>query len=438
MAVAIPTDTPATAPPRPDRLAWVTFTMVFIMMVIDYVDRQIIVAMFPALKAEFGWSDTQLGGLVSVVSLTVAFGALPIAIIVDRWSRTRGIMVMGAVWSLATISCGFAANYAQLFLARFVVGAGEAGYGPAGGALLAARFPTRLHATVLGAFQAAAGIGSIIGVVLGGYLAAQYGWRMAFGIVGVPGLILALMFWFLPDYRTVKIRPEGQADAARTGIAKIMVATFREFRAKPTALLVSIGGAMQLALAATMTTWLPSFFARAYELPQQQAGAKTALVLLAFSIGAVVWGRVVDRAGEASPTRKLPTMAVLSLASGAAVGISFGLMPVGTAQTAGIILAGALMGCTLGSVLALVLDVIDPAFRATAAAVVALVGNLGMAIGPFVMGIFSDAWGLASALALAPFWTVLAATLFMLARPVYAADRKRAAERLRAAGGAAA
>lgn len=313
-----------------------------------------------------------------------------------------------------------AASYAHLFVARLFVGAGEAGYGPAGGALLAARFPARLHSTILGAFQAAAGVGSILGVLLGGYIAAHYGWRAAFGIVGLPGLALALVFWFVPDYRTVAIR---NRQTERAGAVIVVLETIREFRERPTALLVSVGGAMQLAMVATMTTWLPSFFARVHELPQQQAGAMTALVLLAFSVGAVIWGRVVDRAGEANPERKLPTLALLSLTSGAVVSLAFGVLPVGPVQTAGIVIGAALMGCTLGSVLALVLDVIHPAFRATAAAITALVGNLGMALGPFAMGIFSDAYGLASALAIAPIFTVLAALLFLLARPIYAADR---------------
>lgn len=411
------------SPDSPGRLGWTTFALVFAMMTMDYIDRQVIVSMFPALQAEFGWSDTQLASLVSVVSLTVAFGALPVAVLVDRWSRTRGIMLMGSIWSLATMACSLAAGYAHLFAARLVVGVSEAGYGPAGGALLAARFAARMHSTILGAFQAAAGIGSILGVILGGYIAAHWGWRSAFGVVGIPGMILALLFWFVPDYRTIRLQ---QGTEAATSAGAVLWATIAEFRDTPTAMLVSLGGAMQLALAATMTTWLPSFFARVHQLPAERAGAMTGLVLLAFSVGAVVWGRVVDRFGETNPVRRLTVMAVLSLSSGVTVGVAFGLLPMGPAQTAGIVLGGALMGCTLGSALAIVLDVIHPAFRATAVAFVAFVGNLGMALGSFAMGVFSDAYGLGAALAMAPVFTALAALLFLLARPVYAADRQRA------------
>lgn len=204
MASITMTGTASDAPDKAGRQAWITFAMLFGLMIMDYIDRQVIVSMFPNLKQEFGWSDTQLGGLVSVVALTVAIGSLPVAMLLDRWSRTRGIMLMGSIWSIATLTCGLAGNYLHFFTSRLFIGMGEAGYGPAGGALLAARFPARMHGSVLAAFQTAGGIGSILGVLLGGYIAAHFGWRAAFGIVGVPGLILALLFWFVPDYRTVK------------------------------------------------------------------------------------------------------------------------------------------------------------------------------------------------------------------------------------------
>ena len=422
MATAMTIDAVAGAPDRAGRQAWTTFTLIFLLMVMDYIDRQVIVSMFPSLKAEFGWTDTQLGGLVSIVALTVALGALPVAMFVDRWSRTKGILVMGTIWSVATLTCGFAKGYSHFFLARLCVGAGEAGYGPAGSALLAHRFPARMHGFIMAAFQAAGGIGSILGVLLGGYIAAHWGWRAAFGVVGIPGLILALAFWFVPDYKTVSLRREAATEPA----GNFLVATFREFRAAPTALLVSIGGAMQLGLVAIMITWLPSFFARVHGVEQQQAGAMTALVILAYSVGAMVWGRVIDRAGLRGPEQRLTMMAVISLASGAVVGCAFGLMPVGPLQTAGIIFGGFLMSCTLGTVVAITLEVIHPAFRATAAAFTALVGNLGMALGPFALGVLSDAYGLEGALVATPVFTVLAALLFLLARPIYRADRKRA------------
>lgn len=403
--------------------AWLTFGLVFLLMMVDYIDRQVIVSMFPALKAEFGWSDTQLGALSSVVALTVSLGALPIAVLVDRWSRTRSIVLMGSMWSVATMACGLATGYLQLFLARLTVGVGEAGYGPAGSALLASRFPARMHGFILGAFQAAGGIGSIIGVVLGGYITAKWGWRAAFGVVGVPGLILALMFWFVPDYKTYQLGNSAQ----RPSLGSLVRAIWQALRQAPTALVVGLGGALHLAFVANMLTWLPSFYTRVHQLPQERAGAMTAMTVLAFSVGVIVWGRTIDRLGVAHRTRRLQAMAVLSLVCAALMAVAFGAMPVGRAQIGMIVLGGFFMGCTVGTVIAIVLDVIHPAFRATSTAFVALLGNLGMAIGPLAVGLVSDRFGLQAGLTLAPIFSVLAAAVFVGCVRVYRADLQRLA-----------
>lgn len=403
--------------------AWLTFGLVFLLMMVDYIDRQVIVSMFPSLKAEFGWSDTQLGALSSVVALTVSLGALPIAVLVDRWSRTRSIMIMGTVWSAATMACGLATGYLQLFLARLTVGLGEAGYGPAGSALLASRFPARMHGFILGAFQAAGGIGSIIGVVLGGYITAKWGWRAAFGVVGVPGLMLALMFWFVPDYKTFQVNQSSQ----RSSLGGLLRAIWRALRQAPTALIVSLGGALHLGLVANMLTWLPSFYTRVHQLPQERAGAMTAMTVLAFSLGVIVWGRAIDRLGVTHRTRRLQAMAALCVVCAALMAVAFGVMPAGRAQIGMIVLGGFFMGCTVGTVIAIVLDVIHPAFRATSAAFVALLGNLGLAIGPLAVGMVSDRFGLQAGLTLAPIFSLLAAAVFLGCVRVYRTDLQRLA-----------
>ena len=106
------------------------------------------------MKADWGLSDKQLGALVSVVSVTVALGALPVALFADRASRVKSIVVMATVWSLATISCMFTRSYGQLLAARAVVGLGEAGYGSVGAALIASHFPARMRGALLAGFFA--------------------------------------------------------------------------------------------------------------------------------------------------------------------------------------------------------------------------------------------------------------------------------------------
>ena len=199
--------------------AWFAFAMTVGLMVFDYVDRQVIVSLFPHLKEEWGLSDKQLGGLVSVVSLTVAIGGIPVALIADRMSRVKSIVVMATAWSLATISCMFTRNYGQLLAARSVVGLGEAGYGSVGAGLIASHFPSRMRGALMAGFFASASVGSVLGVMLGGVIAAHWGWKAAFGVVGFPGLAVALLYLFVRDYRTVDLTPKLEAATQSTRAA---------------------------------------------------------------------------------------------------------------------------------------------------------------------------------------------------------------------------
>ena len=111
------------------RQAWFAFAMTISLMLFDYIDRQVIVSLFPYMKADWGLSDKQLGALVSVLSVVLAACALPVSLVADRVSRVKSIVTMATIWSIASISCMFTRNYSSLLVARAVVGAGEAGYG---------------------------------------------------------------------------------------------------------------------------------------------------------------------------------------------------------------------------------------------------------------------------------------------------------------------
>ncbi len=141
--------------PLPRRYAWSVFAVLFALMVVDYIDRQVVVSMFPHLKAQWNLSDSQLGGLVSVVSITVALGAVPLSLLADRWSRVKSIFLMVLIWSLATISCAFAAAMAICWRAqRRRLGRSRLRHCRRRAAC--EPFPSRMRSTVLGAFLAAA------------------------------------------------------------------------------------------------------------------------------------------------------------------------------------------------------------------------------------------------------------------------------------------
>ena len=416
--------------------AWFAFAMTIALMVFDYVDRQVIVSLFPYLKADWGLSDKQLGGLVSVVSVTVALGALPVALYADRASRVRSIVAMAAVWSLATVSCMWARTYSHLLAARAVVGLGEAGYGSVGAALIASHFPDRMRGALLAGFFASASVGSVLGVMLGGVIATHWGWQAAFGVVGVPGLVLALLYLKVRDYETVKLAPA--LDAKRQSLGEAVRHIVKVLARSRTMLWVCIGGAAQLVVVSALWSWLPSFLNRVHGVAPAQAGVKAAIVVLAGAAGAVTWGALVDRAGVRHPRRRLLAMALLCIASMTVLVAAFALALPPQAQFALIVLGGFLATCTVGPVSAIVIDVIHPGVRATGSSVLALFQNLfGLAAGPFVAGLLSDAWGLVPALATTPLFALGAAAAFLLAARSYAGDKARAAEPIEPPGAAA-
>lgn len=412
--------------------AWFALLMTLTLMVFDYIDRQVIVSLFPYLKAAWGVSDTQLGALVSAVSVTVAVGSVPIALFADRASRVKSIVIMAVIWSLATISCMFTRNFSQLLTARSIVGVGEAGYGSVGGALIATHFPARMRGAVLGAFLATASVGSVLGVMLGGVIASRWGWEAAFGVVGFPGLVLALLYLTVRDYRTVELTPA--LDKASRSISEAAGHIFKILVHSRTILWVCIGGAAQLIVVSAVWAWLPSFFNRAYGIAPAEAGVEAAVVVLAGAIGSVAWGAAVDRVGLLRPRAKFAALALLCIATLVVLMLGFGARLLGLSLSAGtqfalIVFGGFLMTCTVGPTAAIVIDVVHPGVRATGCSILALFQNLfGLALGPFIAGLFSDAWGLEWALTAMPLFSVVAAASFVIAGGSYESEKQRANE----------
>jgi predicted MFS family arabinose efflux permease len=302
------------------KAAWFAFAMTIALMIFDYVDRQIIVSLFPHLKAEWGLSDKQLAGLVSIVSITVAVGGIPIALIADRFSRVKSIVVMATAWSLATISCMFVRSYPALFAAR-AVGAGEAGYGSVGAGLIASHFPARMRGTLMAGFFAAASFGSVLGVLLGGAIADRWGWKAAFGLVGFPGLVFALLYLFVRDYKTVELTPK--LDDASRSLGGTLRHVAQVLARSRTMLWVCIAAPAQLIVVSAVWAWLPSFLVRSHGMTAQAAGIKAAMVVLAGAVGSIVWGAVADQMAAAR-SGALRVVAALCLATMLVISFAFG------------------------------------------------------------------------------------------------------------------
>lgn len=402
--------------------AWVALTLTLLLNMLDFIDRQIVVSMLPILKSAWSLSDTQLGSLVSIVSLTFALFSIPVAVLADRWSRVKSIVLMALLWSLATVACAFATDYTQLLTARGLIGLGEAGYGPVGAALLASLFPTTMRARILASFAAAAAIGAVIGVVLGGVLAKAWGWQSAFGIVGAPGLVLALLFLVVRDDRSGEPRIGGAA-TPRLGVKD----TISALLATPSALLIYVGYAIQVFVVATVYSWLPSFLNRSYGLPPDQAGIRAALVLVVSSLAAMLWGTLADRVGRKHPRNKIWVMAASATGSAIVLPAAFALFSPGPQQFAMIVLGSAFMTGSLGTVNAVALDVAHHTVSATTVAAGSLIGSLfGLAAGPFISGTLSDAYGLTTALTVVPAFGVVAAVAMIATLRLYDRDLGRA------------
>ena len=308
---------------------WVVFTLTFALLLSDYMSRQVLSAAFPFLKLEWALTDTQLGSLTSVVALTVGLLAVPLALLSDRWGRVRSIVLMAVIWSLATAGSAIAANYEQLMLARVFIGVGEAAYGSVGLAVVLAVFPVYRRAALTGAFTAGGSFGSVLGVVLGGALAVQFGWRWAFAVMAILGLVLVALFrLFISDKKLdahrVEDAVEGEPVSTTGDRAKL-----RTLFSTPSVIAAYIGSGLQLFIAGSLFAWLPSYLNRAYGLAPDKAAGLAAVAILFMGVGMIVCGVVTDRLSRHVPIRKWTTAIVYSLITLVFLGVGFSLNPGG-------------------------------------------------------------------------------------------------------------
>src|SRR6266850_2062426 len=160
---------------------------------LNYLDRNVVYAVFEPIKRDLNLTDAQLGWLGSAYIIVLSLAALPLGVIGDLRSR-RSVITWGVtVWSLATAAGGLVHRFWQLFACRALVGFGEAGYGPASQAIIAQYFRGRRRAFAIGIYSVGMALGGVLGIWFGGVIAEQYGWRWAFIWMGFPGLVLALL-----------------------------------------------------------------------------------------------------------------------------------------------------------------------------------------------------------------------------------------------------
>lgn len=399
------TDQPVARARRSRWYPWLVFGLAFGLLLADYMSRQVLSAVFPMLKAEWSLADSQLASLTSIVALMVGLLTLPLSLIADRWGRVRSLVVMAALWSLATLMCAIAASYEQMLAARFFVGVGEAAYGSVGIALVLSIFASRRHATLSGTFMAGGSFGSVFGVALGGIIAVHLGWRWSFVAMAVFGLLLVAVF------RAVVTEGRLARYAADTdGTVATQTSPDRpKFRAplsslftNPAVLCAYIGGGLQMFTAAILLSWMPSFFNRYYHLAADKAAVAAAAIVLLVGAGMVVCGVITDRIGRTNVTRKW--LAAIGFCSISLVFLTVGFsLGTGTAQLAFLAIGAFFSAGSAGPIAAMVANLTHQSVRASAMGTLTVTNNLlGLALGPFVVGLLADHLGLLGALRVSP------------------------------------
>jgi len=405
----------------PRRYAWLVFALTFGLLISDYMSRQVLNAVFPLLKTEWLLSDSQLGLLSGIVALMVGLLTLPLSLLADRFGRVKSLAIMAALWSLATLGCALAENYEQMFIARFMVGVGEAAYGSVGIAVVVAVFPREMRATLASAFMAGGVFGSFLGMALGGVLAQHFGWRWAFGAIALFGLILAFLYPVLVKEKRIASSHQNK-NRSKTRHIQSPLKTLYSSRS---VIATYIGSGLQLFVGGTVIVWMPSYLNRYYGMSTDKAGVMAAVIVLCSAVGTILCGMLCDYLGRNCPDRKVSLAITYCLVSCVLLLIAFAV-PAGRSQLLLICLGMFIAFGTNGPSSAMVANLTHNSVHGTAFATLTLANNfLGLALGPLVVGKVSDVIGLHSAFQLMPLVSIAAAAVFFYAKCHYHKDIAR-------------
>jgi MFS family permease len=412
----------------------------------SYLDRYVVSALIESLKhADLGLSDANLGSLMSgflvVYTLTApVFGALG-----DRRSRPRLIALGVACWSFATALSGMAGSYLTLLAARATVGVGEAAYVTIAPSLLSDYFPVRQRGRVMAIFFCAIPVGSALGYVVGGLVDKHYGWRMAFFVAGVPGLLLAALCLLLRDPpRGVQDTGTAPADASHdasrahgapavkpastsppASLSKDTWAAYgRLTRNKPYVLTI-LGYAAYTFAIGGLAVWMPAFLERARGIPRSEATVSFgAIVVVTGFIGTFVGGWLGDYCVKYSRRAYLWLSAIATLVAAPFVWMALTTNS-HTVYLVCMVWAQLCLFLSTGPINAAIVNLVSATERATAIALgVFTIHILGDALSPPLIGALSDHFSLAQAVKIVPFAVVIGGCIWSWAARAQArADR---------------
>lgn len=383
---------PSASAPKSVGSVKVTLWILLFVYIFNFIDRQIVNILAEPIARDLGLSDTQIG-LMTGLAFALFYTALglPIARYADRATthRPRLIAVALATWSLMTALCGLAQNFIQLLLARIGVGVGEAGCTPPAHSLISDMVPPERRSSALAFYSLGIPVGSLLGMMIGGVLADWFGWRQAFLFVGLPGVGMAVLVWFLlkePRYEGV-LR---QNAASAPPEMPLMQAVGSVLGSRAFVLLLIAGSAAAF-LSYGKVTWTTIFFQRTHELTPGEVGFWFGLINgIAGAAGTFLGGWLADKYG-ATNRRHVLTAPAVGMAIAAPIAFLAYQAPTWPIALALLIIPTLCNSLYYGPVYSAAQGLVPIRSRAIAAATLLFFQNLiGLGLGPLFFGMLSD------------------------------------------------
>jgi MFS transporter, Spinster family, sphingosine-1-phosphate transporter len=378
---------------------WKVLVVLMLVNFVNYVDRQIIFSLFPALRHDFNLSYAQLGELATAFTVVLSLGSLPLAMLADRFSR-RAVIGAGVLfWSAATFLSGLAGSFRSLLVARGLVGVGEAAYTPAGAAILSGTFPKEVRARVQGAFDVGMFLGGAAGIALGGVVAEWLGWRPAFFLVGIPGLVLGLTAFHLPE-------PAHRVEEERVPI--------RDLLRIPAYLMILVSGWFSAFAGYAYVAWGPELVQDYKGFTPRESGLVLGITIVVAGMGGIMTGAALsDRLARVSSWGRAAIIPVGFLVSAPLTWFALEA----TRKVEFVVLFGVgtfFLAWYHGPTTATIHDLVPERARATALGLYYLLINLcSMALAPYVVGRLADRYTLVVALRAAVAAQVIGGLLFL-------------------------